>query len=688
MSTPRREKLRYLIFFTYPFLSLFLSFVPLSASENILTVTGARSGSGDKTGSSSSINANEIEEKQSVTVGDAVRGFPGVFVNGDGRTGQSQYLFIRGFRSSDVLIVVDGIEITNPLSPNGAADLSLSSENIARIELMKGPQSVLYGAGAIAGVLDIQTKKGRGMPSFSSTFSTAVLDMSSERYVPDTFSAKVSSAGGKGGFFYNTGGNFFFTEGISMADSYKGVKTGLYEKKTDPDRVIKGDIHLRTGYKIDADNEWELFFKAGKGEKEIDDGPGLGSDDPDRILDSEDLMLRSVTDSWFFNSIWNMKTAFYLRLNSLDDSDGTDPGQVSGDIFSTYNSYQSGIKWENLVRAAGWYELTAGLELKREWGDASYVDYSAGRKLDLSFDPSLDSSVDLYAFNSVKPLKGLDISAGIRMSANFYQIRLMDENTDKLLQPENRKSLEPLFSGGISYEAPFDTIFKARIARSVKTPTLFQRFSTFADIYNELEPETAWGVDGIIQQYFMDKKIKIEAGYFYELKKNHIGLDKSGKFSNRYRIENHGLEIALQTKEIYGLSLSAAYTWIFKMSEFKVVEMDGRKYKKNTEVLGRPTHTFNAVLNYELKKVFNVCVGLNYVGERADEVYNYPKTPYTVTAADFILLDIALSYRINRYLTVFAKIENMLDNDDYAYSVEYGTAGITPWIGMKLDTGG
>ena len=59
-----------------------------------------------------------------------------------------------------------------------------------------------------------------------------------------------------------------------------------------------------------------------------------------------------------------------------------------------------------------------------------------------------------------------------------------------------------------------------------------------------------------------------------------------------------------------------------------------------------------------------------------------------MTADEFVLLDIALSYRINRYLTVFAKIENMLDNDDYAYSVEYGTAGITPWIGMKLDTGG
>ena len=653
-----------------------------------ITVTGSRSGSADSTGSSSSVNSSDVEEKQSVTAGDALKELSGVFVSGDGRTGQSQYLFVRGFRSSDVLVIIDGVEITDPLSPNGAADLSFSPENIAKIELMKGPQSVLYGNGALSGVLEITTKKGHGAPRLKSSFSTGVLDMSLDRYVPDIFSSSLSLSGGNGNFFYNGGGSFFYTKGISMADSYNGIKSGLYDTVPENDRVVKGDIHLRSGLKMDDNNEWEFFFKAGKGEKDIDDGPGMGADDPNRVLDSEDMVFRSVVNSSFFGDIWNMETAFGIRLNSLKDSDNHDPGKVTGDMKSSYESASALIKWENFIKAARWYSITAGFELKRDWGEAQYTDLSSGRTIDLSFEPSPDLSLGIYAFNIFRPVKKLDITAGFRLAGSFYQIRLADKVTDELLDPQSREIIEPLFSCGISYEAPSETVFKARVARGMSAPTLFQRFSSFADIYNELKPEIAWGFDGVIQQYLFEKKIKLEAGYFYELKENHIDLDKSGKFSNRYRIENHGLEIALQTKDIYGFSLNASYTWIFKMNEFRIASVDGRKYKESTDVLRRPAHTFNTVLNYELKKVFNVCLSLNYAGERLDEVYNYPKTPYVVTADDFILLDIALSYKINRYLTVFAKIENMLDNDDYAYSVEYGTAGITPWIGIKLDTGG
>lgn len=681
--------MRYLFKITL-FITLFFTWNGFIYSDDSgkITVTGIRSDSADPTGSSSSLNSSDIEEKQSVTAGDAVKEIPGVFISGDGRTGQSQYLFVRGFRSSDVLLVIDGVEIRDPLSPNGAADLSFSPENIAKIELMKGPQSVLYGSGALSGVLEITTKKGHGAPRLRSSFSTGVLDMSLDRYVPDIFSSSLSLSGGNGNFFYNGGGSFFYTEGISVADSYEGIKSGLYDITPENDRVVKGDIHLRSGLKMDDNNEWEFFFRAGKGEKDIDDGPGIGADDPNRVLYSEDMVFRSAVDSGFFSGMWNMETSFTIRLNSLKDHDDPDPGRVADEMNSSYDSVSASIKWENYVKAAKWYDLTAGFEFKRDWGGAQYTDLSSGRTIDLSFEPSPDLSLGIYLFNVFKPVKKLDVTAGFRLAGNFYQIRLADKVTDELLNPQGREIIEPLFSGGMSYEAPSKTVFKARVARGMSAPTLFQRFSAFADIYNELKPEIAWGFDGVVQQYLFEKKIKFEAGYFYELKENQIDLDKSGKFSNRYRIENHGLEIALQTKDIYGFSLSASYTWIFKMNEFRIASVEGRKYKESTDVLRRPAHTFNAVLNYELKKVFNVCLGLNYAGERADEVYNYPKTPYIVTADEFVLLDIALSYRINRYLTVFAKIENMLDNDDYAYSVEYGTAGITPWIGIKLDTGG
>ena len=121
------------------------------------------------------------------------------------------------------------------------------------------------------------------------------------------------------------------------------------------------------------------------------------------------------------------------------------------------------------------------------------------------------------------------------------------------------------------------------------------------------------------------------------------------------------------------------------MQEYKVVEYQGKKYKAKTPTLRRPQHSFNAILNYNYEKKLNISLEVDYVGTRKDEVYNYPKTPYIVTVDDFVILNFAISYKVHNYVTIFAKIENMLDNDDYAYSVEYGTAGITPWIGLKLD---
>jgi vitamin B12 transporter len=668
-------------------LCLYIVFTDIHAAENSVVVTGSKNGQIDSASASSTVTAKEIEEKQSVTAGDAVREMPGVYVSGDGRTGQAQYIFVRGFRSSDVLILLDGVEIRNPLSPDGAADISLSPDNIAKIELLKGPQPVLFGSGAIAGVLNIHTKKGKGAPSFSTSFSTGVLDMSSERYIPDTFNANVSSKGGNGTAFYNTGATFFFTEGISMADSYSGVKEGLYDKTPENDKVIKGSGYFRTGVTIDSSNEWETVLRAVKGKSEIDDGPGLGADDVNRFLESTEFVIKSGINSNFFGGKWNMSTSFSLLYSSLNDTDPADQGKVTGDMESVYDAFSGVINWVNTINPASWYELILGSELKKEWGKADYSDYSAGRRVDLSFVPSTDLSAGIYAFNIFKPVKNLEINGGIRLQNNFYQVQLLDKTDDSLLPSEMKKSVEPLFSAGISYEAPSETVFKTRFARGVKTPTLFQRFSRFADSYNELKPETAWGFDGIVQQYFFKRNILVAAGYFYELKSNHISLDKSGKFSNRYLIENHGIEISLLTKPLYGLSLKAAYTWIFKMKEYKVVEYFGEKYREETDLLRRPAHTFDAVLNYNLMKKLNISLCINYVGKRLDEVYNYPKTPYVVTADQFVILNLAISYKINKYLTIFGKIENMLDNDDYAYSVEYGTSGITPWLGLKFDTG-
>ena len=436
------------------------------SDDNKIVVKGSRKkkSSSDGTAAQSSVNSKEIEEKQSITTGDAVKEMPGVYVNGDGRTGQSQFLFVRGFRSADVLVLIDGVEIRNPLSPNGAADLSMSPENIAKIELFKGPQPVLYGSGALAGVLDIRTKKGHGRPKFTASASTAVLDMSNSRYIPDTVNASANLSGSEKRFYYSGGGSFFYTKGISMADSYKDVKENLYTKRPDNDPVIKGSVYFRGGVDIDSENTWEMIIRGNIGKADIDDGPGLGMDDPNRMLRNESLLFKTGTESNLFNKIWNLKFDVSLLLSSLRDDDPADKGKMAGDLKSRYRSLTFALNWKNSVVPAAWYELVTGVDLGTEWGTADYEDYSAGRYFNMDFVPNPDISLDAYLFNIFRPLDKLELNIGGRLQNNFYQLSLLDKESDLALPNETKKNIEPTFSVGAAYETPIELGFKARFA--------------------------------------------------------------------------------------------------------------------------------------------------------------------------------------------------------------------------------
>lgn len=655
------------------------------AKDNVVKIVGDKKAEELSSSTASSVNAKDIERKQSATAGDAVRELPGIYVSGEGRTGQSQFALVRGLRASDLLVLIDGVEASNPLSSTRATDLSFSSSSIAKMELLRGPHPVLYGNGAIGGVLNITSKRSHKIFELSSSVSTAVLDMSKDRFTPDTVNSLFTISGGKDSFFYNVGASIFYTKGISSADLYKGVKESLYHNDPDLDSVLKGGTDFRIGAEVDKNTIFDVIFKFYAGKQEIDDGPGLGMDDFNRVVDSRSMLFRPEIRTEFLDGRWKMIISFSLLDSVMSDDDPKDLEEISGNMKSRYNADRFKASWRNDIRIVKWNKLIFGAEITREWGEAQYQDYSKGHLYDLSFTPSPDTSGSLYLYDSMLFFDSLEISGGIRVYGGFYEIQLLDEISDEPLSSESKKFLEPLFSAGISYKTLWNSLIRARVGRGFAAPTLFQRFSRYANPYKELKPENSWGIDAGYRQYFANKRIYFEGVYFYELKLNQIDLEKNGTFSNRYQVENHGLELEFATKPFWGLSLKASYTWIFKMQEFKVTEYKGKKYREQVNTLGRPEHSVNAVLNWNFRKILNIAVIMNYVGERHDMVYNYPKTPYEVVVDDFVLLHLALSVKVCKYITILGKIENILDDDNYAYSVEYGTAGITPWLGLKLD---
>jgi vitamin B12 transporter len=118
------------------------------------------------------ITAADIEREQRRTVPDALANVPGLNIVQTGGPGGQTSVFMRGTNANQVKVLIDGIDVSDPSNPNRSFDFGqLLTADIARIEVLRGPQSGLYGADAIGGVISIITKKGDGPPK-----ATAVVE--------------------------------------------------------------------------------------------------------------------------------------------------------------------------------------------------------------------------------------------------------------------------------------------------------------------------------------------------------------------------------------------------------------------------------------------------------------------------------------------------------------------------------
>ena len=137
-------------------------------TDVVITATKTQANTLELANSISVIDSEQISNSNSNNVFDILKNETGVSFTRQGGNGTLSNLYIRGANSSHTLVLIDGVEVNLTNDPSGVYDFSaLPSDNIDRIEILRGPQSTLYGSDALAGVINIITKKGNGSPKFS-----------------------------------------------------------------------------------------------------------------------------------------------------------------------------------------------------------------------------------------------------------------------------------------------------------------------------------------------------------------------------------------------------------------------------------------------------------------------------------------------------------------------------------------
>lgn len=577
------------------------------------------------------ITSEEIERKQAVTVLEVLRGVPALDVVQQGGAGKSTSVFVRGGNSGHTLVLIDGVQVNSPSS--GSYNFAnLMTENIERIEVVRGPHSTLYGSDAVAGVINIITKRGKGKPRFS---------ISAEKGTYNSKKGSLSVRGGSDRFDYSLALSKFESGGFSAASEKNGnTEKDGYENKT---------IAARLGYKLNGNILLDFTFRKFDADSDIDSGSsGIGVDDPNYRQETAE-----TTFSANIQHIVNAKWDHAVTLSVTDEK--IEMIEPDPDPWNYYNS-----KIETETTTVGWqhnlylleesHTLTLGLE--HEKAEAENVSAAVNHSV---------SNDALYLQDQIALAdEKLNLVAGVRYDDHE---KFGDETT---------------YRAAASYLADSTkTTFRASYAKAFKAPTINDLYYSNPAIGRgnpNLNPEESKGLDVGVKQKLMENRIVLSATYFRNDFENLITWVEYAPWlyepRNLAKARTDGWELGLDLSPIDNLKIISSYT-----------RTDTRDEQNNRELIRRPKKKGNISINWDIAKV-NINLTANYVGKRVNN-YDF-LTGAPVILESYTKADIAASYRIMKNINLFGRVENF-NNREYEEVKDYGTAGRSYYAGLKAE---
>lgn len=506
----------------------------------------------DRVGSSISvIDAAEIERRQYSFARDALAALPGVTVSQSGPFGGAAYVRLRGLRSEQTLVLIDGVKVNDPSSPSGAFDFStIDPHDIARIEVLKGPQSTLYGSDAIGGVVNVITRRGRDGLRLNGFVEAGSYE---------TLRGGLTLSGGDERYDYRLSAGGITTDGISKAEKRDG--------NTEKDGYESLNFSTNLGVNLVEGLRLEAFARHVDSEFEYDGwGPVTGVADADQVGKTRETTVN-------FRAIANIMDGRFENIVSGGyhhiDRDTFSNGALS---FASLGKRLS-LAYQGNLKVVDGLLLTFGAESIEDQID------TPTEVAELSID-------SLYAQAQVEFLEGLTVTGGVRYDSH------------------EQFGSHTTFRTTAAYALKdTGTVFRASWGEGFKAPTPYQLtfFCCGAIAPNlDLQPETSEGWDVGVEQTLWADRARVQLTYFHQTTDDLIDY-AAGTYFNVDRVRTKGVEAALQLDPLSWLSIDANYTrlsTIDRSTQERLMRLPRDKATVTTTVQPLPRLTLSATGQY------------------------------------------------------------------------------------------
>lgn len=580
------------------------------------------------------ISGEEIDTQRYPTVDEALRQVPGVEIRRSGSFGKTTSITIRGANPNQVQVLVDGVRVKSPTT--GQAELSdLSPDLIERIEVIRGPQSTLYGADAIGGVVNIITRKGRG-----------------------PFSAWASQEAGNYDTLRSTAG---FSGTYRLLDYSFGVSHFESNGQFKNDGVNQDSFNTRLGLSLPGRTTLALAVRWNR----TDIGapiefvgipaPIVPTIDPNTRDESETSII-NLTGHTRPVSWWESEARVGRYWNKLAFIDPPDPFTCPPATFGppcdfpgTFKVERREVEWLNHFHAGTWSTSTFGIEYRHEQADVQGTN---------GFGPITETVSGLFQ-QQFRFFDRLFMAAGVRVEDNTVFGRSVTER------------------GSLSYLVKeWGTRVRGGAGSGFRAPTFNELF--FPGFSNPaLKPEKSFSYDFGVDQKLWANRIRLGLTYFQTEFTNLIAccvpltVFPFATTGNIGKARSAGIEFTSGVDLLDNLTASVNYTYT-----------DTENLLTDRPLPREPRHRWNGRLAWEPVKRLSLWTEVHAVSEQWEtlgDVYNSGHTR----------VDVGGTYRLLerwghvKSVDLTARIQNLL-NEGYAEVRGFPALGITGIAGLRV----